>query len=189
MRWDLAWTIGPTEDEVTKSLLEKIKSKMDVAKVLGGVVVAVFTFLVQQFLEKGVPSSLALLALLVIAAAAALYFAALFSYDSLLMPSRFWGGGKPSDARPRWLAWRPPSSRTRVLQQNMLRTWNLQFVPATWLLALGLLLIGTEILRRPEADGRVVWDLWPEPALGLAGMVTLVATWIVHSRPRLGVED
>jgi len=186
-RWRLSWTIGPADEDLCKDLRAKIASKMNVAKVFGGVVVGVFTFLVQQFFAQGVPSAGAFAALLVIAAAAALYFATLFSYDSLLMPSRFWGEGSPRDT-PAWLVRRPPSSQSWILYQNMMHTWNWQFVPATALLGFGLLLVGAVAFSAPGEDAPAL-ELWPLPALYLAWTVSVVTLWILLTRPRLGAED
>ncbi len=129
--WRLEWTLAPDDRSAVEPLLAKIRSKMDTAKVLGGIVVALLTFLVQSFFEDGVPSPAALVALGCFAAGAWLYLAALFFYDGLLMPARWWGSRVSSAGRfARMAAWRvgrvverPPSSTARVLQQNMVGVW------------------------------------------------------------------
>lgn len=77
--WRLEWTLAPDDRSAVEPLLAKIKSKMDTAKVLGAIVVALLTFLVQSFFVQGVPSPAALVALGCFAAGAWLYLAALCS--------------------------------------------------------------------------------------------------------------
>jgi hypothetical protein len=91
--WRLEWTITPDARSAEAPLRDKIKAKMDTAKVLGGVIIGLLTFLVQSFFEDGIPSYAELLALGCFAAGVWLYLTALFFYDSLLMP-RGGGGAK-----------------------------------------------------------------------------------------------
>ncbi len=67
-----------------------------------------------------------------------LFLSTMSSYDSLLMPSRFWSNSFKSKS-PNWLVKRPPSSSARILYLNMMRVWKKMFVPATRLLIIALL--------------------------------------------------
>lgn len=199
--WDLLWTIAPSDPATSDKLTAKIKSKMDVAKVFGGVVTAIFTFLVRELFGKDLDSWLALGALYLIAASAVLYFATLFAYDSLQMPTRFWGESRPQGEPPRWLVRRPPSSDTWVLYQNMLRAWNRLFIPATALLAAGLILLGADALQEstrvaePDAATNAATtasdalELWPDATVGLAVTAVALWFWIRYHRPRFGAQD
>ncbi len=213
-RANLLWTISPSDEEAAIQLEAKIKSKMDVAKVLGSVVIAVFTFLLQEFFQNGHRSAPWLVSLYILASAGALYFSTLSFYDRLLMPRRFWGQRLPrarllrrlpgNSAQPHWLVSRPPSSAAWVLYQNMVRTWRSLFLPATFLVAAGLILLAADALSSSaqapatRAGGGGVagtpetvatWDLWPWPTLGLVLTIAVVSGWVYHFRPRLGVQD
>jgi hypothetical protein len=64
----------------------KIISKMNTATALGTVIVGLTTFLLQDALQKE-PSAWHWLAFAAFGASAALYFSALFLYDTLQMPT------------------------------------------------------------------------------------------------------
>ena len=198
--WKLEWTITPDDRPAEAPLREKIRSKMDTAKVLGGVIVALLTFLVQSFFRDGVPSAASVVALGCFAAAAWLYLAALFFYDSLLMPPRWWGSRVQATrqgrgwrlapgSRARWLVRRPPSSTARVLVQNMVRVWNRVFIPATALVGIGVIVLIGDVAgrsaHRPGGDTDLGWS-----AVGITVASALaLAAWTFRSRPRLGSQD
>jgi hypothetical protein len=161
---------------------------MDAAKVMGGFITALVTFVLSQFLDNTRVDTttwclrVATVTLLLIAAA--LFFLSLFWYDTLLMPLRFWSTKAPTEQtkQPAWLVARPPSSSAWVLYQNMIRIWNRTFVPATALVGVALVLFGQAILHPGKLS-----DWWPIPA-SILGFVALT-TWIRLSRPRLGAQD
>lgn len=192
-RWDLRWTMAPTDKETHDELKAKVKSKMDVAKVFGGVVIAVLVFLLRGLLGDDVISGWALAALLSVGSSAILYFATLFAYDSLQMPTRFWGERRPDRKPPHWLVRRPPSSATWVLYQNMIRTWTWLFVPATILLAIGIMMLGFDAFTDPSppdlAGDRFSFASQPWPTVALIGTIVALILWIRHFRPRFGAQD
>jgi phosphohistidine phosphatase SixA len=185
--WKPVWALTSGADSDIAEIKAKIKSKMDTAKVFGGFVTAVLTFVVSQYATT-VPrtpfwAAVRGVSLAALAIAILLYLMTLFWYDRLLMPSRFWGilpGGK-EDAVSKVLR-RPPSSALWVLYQNMQRTWRLLFVPATYATAIGI--VGF-------AAGRIE----PSPVTALAifaasaAVITITAWWGWRSRPILGVRD
>lgn len=137
-KWSLLWSLAPKDDETAKLLREKIKSKMDIAKLLGAFVIAIFGLIFGVLLGGNTLEDLESSQQVFLYISAALflfsigmYFASMYAYDGLLMPTRFWASKPPKAKRPGWLVWRPPSSSTRVLYQNMVRIWNYLFTPAT----------------------------------------------------------
>lgn len=215
--WDLHWTVGPSEETTIKDLLEKIRSKMDAAKFLGTFITALVTFVLGKRFDalkaaadrgQRIPAlqdRLWLVTVVLLATAALLCFAALFYYDGLLMPTRYWTsrarrsrtwpawlverpwlGRLVGWPRRRWLVERPPSSAAWVLQQNMLRVWNRLVVPAICVLGLALLVFALLAL----VDPRTVHNLL-RPELFLVGgvVVALATVYLRSSRPRLGVQD
>jgi phosphohistidine phosphatase SixA len=109
--------------------------------------------------------------------AMALYLRAMYAYDSLLMPSRFWiqASGRP----PKWMPARPPSSAVWVLYTNMTRIWRGIFTLATFAVVIALLGIAEVVFRIHPADF-------------LAGVLPIgLLFWgYVHFyRPRVGSQD
>jgi phosphohistidine phosphatase SixA len=183
--WRLTWTIAPDDSQALAEVREKIRSKMDAAKVLGGFITALITFVLAQFLQHTAVNDATWVLRLITGAllffAAGLYFVALFHFDTLLMPSRFWGS-KPSRRRASWLVARPPSSSAWVLYQNMMRIWTWTFIPATALVGIALIAFAQSIVEPHEPS-----DWWLVP-VAVFGAVALLA-WTWFSRPRIGAED
>jgi phosphohistidine phosphatase SixA len=148
----LLWSIAPSDPDSHKELVDKIKAKMDVAKVLGALILPTLGILLGLLLDpkrraavEGVPLNIATGLLF---AATGLYLATIYAYDRLLMPVRFWAeSARTLDGarllKRRWLARRPPSSSLLVLHQNMIRVWNWIFTPATIAAVGGLALLAT----------------------------------------------
>jgi len=185
--WRPMWALTPDAASDIAGITAKIKSKMDTAKVFGGFVTAVLTFVVSQYATTPPKTtywaavrgaSLAALAVAIL-----LYFMTLFWYDRLLMPPRFWGILRPrkQDDLPKILR-RPPSSAVWVLYQNMQRTWRLLFVPATYAAAIGI--TGFAAARIEPSAKTAVFFFAPATAL-----VALTALWGWRSRPILGAQD
>jgi hypothetical protein len=179
--WRLAWTLCSTDEEATRALRDKIRSKMDVAKVYGALGTGLLVFLLQQGAQpnSALTGTWELSALLLFGSGTTLYVATLFSYDRLLMPKQFWSAGRPG-RRPRWLVRRPPSADRWVLYQNMMHTWRWLFGMACVLIGGGLLALGIGVFQEQAAD-------WWLVAAGAAIAVTLGWSW--WHRPRLGAED
>lgn len=187
----LAWTVSTDRQDVADLVRNKIKSKMDTARLLGGGIAAGLTIILGLLLD---PSKTAGHAVAVRAAATAflmaliLYLIAMYSYDSLLMPTRFWGERRPWRTRQAdWLVHRPPSSAAWVLYQNMRRIWYGTFTIATTVALLGLVFLAyTALIPRS-------WHLFEPPVwlqlLMLAGAAVTTAWVGYYFRPVLGAED
>ena len=185
--WRPMWALTPGADDDIAKITEKIKSKMDTAKVFGGFVTAVLTFVVSQYATT-TPTTTYWAAvrgasLTALAMAILLYLMTLFWYDRLLMPRRFWGilrGGR-EDAVSRVLR-RPPSSAVWVLYQNMQRTWRLLFVPATYAAAIGIVGFAAGRIEPSTITARIIF------ATAVA-VLAITGWWGWRSRPILGVQD
>jgi MFS family permease len=197
-RWRLLWTLSEDGEKEAEAIGAKIKSKMNTAGALGAVIVGLTTFLLQNSV-KTEPDVWQWLALAALATSAGLYFAALFLYDTLQMPSRFWSSRFPSHPRndsrrhPNLTRLRrghpslrrPPTSTARVLQTSMVQVWVWIFTPATVLAGVGVacLALGASGDRHP-----VGLDPW----LVFAAIVVLTAAtgaWVAWWRPNLGASD
>jgi hypothetical protein len=213
-RWRLSWNIAGEQADLNE-ITSKIQSKMDTAKTLGAVITALATFVLTQGFSRG--STWWLWgALACLAAAGMLFFFTLFFYDTLLMPSRYWGGrlrgrilsGQVSSVQ------RPPGSTDRVLHDAMVRIWVRIFTPAAWLAGIGVLLLAGHAAEssstvRSQGDGRdtpnatpstvpdssaqasAIWldvDPWHVIIVAL-GLLAVFGTWAWLNRPRLGVSD
>jgi phosphohistidine phosphatase SixA len=183
-RW-VPWSIAPRDDEVRLALIDKIRSKMDTAKLFSAILaLALGVILDQDKLHKATGPGdadriLGELAAGLLVAGLVLYLATLYAYDSLLMPSRFWRDSKQAPRRAgRWLSRRPPTSSTLVLYQNMTRIWTWLFTPATICIAVGLMLLGVAVV-----------DPSRNALIGAAAGFIVLTAWIRHFRPVLGSED
>jgi phosphohistidine phosphatase SixA len=175
---ELQWVISPSDDKLIEDLRDKIRSKMDTAKLLGAFLTALLVFAARELAAAENPPSwhpwVAGAGLALLGTATAAYFVTMFLYDGLLMPVRMWPSPKPSSRQlPRGFVQRPPSSAAWVLYQNMMRVWSNAFVPATALGGAGALLV-TIALARPSDD--LGW---------IAVVVTIAAliagTWLIPS--------
>jgi phosphohistidine phosphatase SixA len=196
-QWRPAWTVDPNGEKTYDAIVSKIESKMNSAKVLGAVITALLVFLIQNVIRDR-PVWLEWTSLGALATSAGMYFAALFLYDGLLMPPRYWASAIPARRSPRWSTRamkrikegrpgleRPPSSSARVLQQAMLRIWNRMFVPATLTLGLGIALL---IIAAPLHD-RTAFVPDSRAYAGAAVWVLFIVGWVAANRPKLGVSD
>ena len=196
----LRWAITPTDDDALKSLYEKIKGKMESAKQLAAVITLLLGGLLGVLLDTSKWSGLGQVktgfpapfdysgqgavqaAFGLLLAALALYLMAMYAYDRLLMPTRFWAELPPRRGdRPRggsWLPRRPPSSSAWVVYRNMMRTWYTFFTAATALVAIALAVLGAALLRLDVGD--LAW------AVPVVAILVVIRWWF---RPVLGSED
>jgi hypothetical protein len=179
----LDWFVTRSETQAIDALREKIKSKMDIAKLLGGFMTLVLSavLLAPGRLDElraggnGWAVSVAAVAFLI---AIGLYLATMYAYDTLLMPKRYWGEDGPGGRRPGWLVRRPPSGAAWVLYQNMLYIWTFVFTPATAAVILALLALAYAALDPGWLD------------VVLASLVFVaVAVYVRQHRPVLGSHD
>jgi len=185
----LAWAISFDDKEAARQVREKIRLKMDTAKLLAGAVTLGLTvifgvlFNTDQFDGLGARRWAVQVAAGLLLAASLLYFGTMYAYDSLLMPERFWGERKPSGRRLRrsgsWLVDRPPSSAAWILYQNMMRVWRNLFTSASLLVGVAISLLGYAALRI---------RLWQVLAIAVP-VLLIVGLWAWWSRPVLGSED
>jgi phosphohistidine phosphatase SixA len=175
------WVIEPTDKTTAEQLRQKIASKMDVAKVFGGVVTLavgiVLNLLADSKRVATLPHPLAAyLAAAALATALVLYVSTLYAYDSLLMPTRFWATAVAKHQRRSSVVERPPSSANLVLQQNMINIWNRQFTIANLLVIAGFGLLAWGILK-----------IAPWWVLGAVAMACVVAFF--GRQINLGTQD
>jgi phosphohistidine phosphatase SixA len=217
----LEWVLSPrndcAEEDPEKKLREKIKSKMESAKLLGAVLTGLLTFIIgapKEFIPSTVSSEIAGagasqsavktsawmsanpdliicfgLAIAALVVGMFLFFAAYIAYDSLLMPKQFWSESRPSLRRRRWMVARPPGSAAWVLYANMLQIWTSRFIPATACAILAPVLLAYSLM---------VGRLWPErewaASLGIFCVILGTAAllgwgYARRTRPILGTED
>ena len=200
-KWRLLWTVSEDGEAESDAVRAKIKSKMTTAAALGTVIVGLTTFLLQNPLQKE-PTIWHWMAFAAMTSSAALYFAALFLYDSLQMPPRFWASRCPSSSpqrlRMRSGVWarlqhgrpslqRPPTSTARLLQTSMMRIWSWIFTPATFLAGVGIVLLalGATAVGREDILNVQPWHV----VAATAGLAALLAVWVACQRPNLGATD
>ncbi|MEN8166142.1 MAG: hypothetical protein ABFR65_01535, partial [Pseudomonadota bacterium] len=203
----ILWSISPTDDETFEQLRDKIKSKMDMAKLLGTFIVFLLGILLGilsdekklQFLTESCAHTrsflgglsgmeiadrneiyLVTIAISVISLflSVVFYLISMYAYDRLLMPTRFWAE-EGKGGSPRWLPQRPPSSSLLVLQVNMIRIWRLLFTPATVFVVLSLIGFALVVMRADPL----------EYILGVVVLGLSVYFYYRFARPRLGAED
>jgi hypothetical protein len=161
----LSWCISPSDDTALTALQEKIKSKMALANVLSGFLTAGIGVFLALLADKEKIGALGVQAAVVFVAAACLvlavflYLRTMFSYDTLLMPVRFWAETASGSGRPSWIVARPPSGAPWILYQNMLRIWRTQFMRATFLTLSGLFLLWSAVFW-------ATWDISHSPYWG-----------------------
>jgi len=217
-RWRgrLCWTLAPDDREALEAVSDKVRGKMESAKLLSAVITLVLAALLGVLLDSSRWNSLAAanasvagmsysaqagtqVAFLLLLAALALYLVTMYSYDRLLMPTRFWAEGPPrthrtsafqggrlpstlqqlADRRTRgWLPRRPPSSSAWVVLRNMQRTWFWLFTPANILVSVALAILAAPLLRLHG---------WMWAFTGLFALAVVVWAW--WFRPVLGSED
>lgn len=191
-RGRLRWVISPRDEQVIKDLQEKIRSKMDVAKLLSGFITAGLGFLLASLVDTGRVEALgdrlwaAYLSAGLLFVSIGLYLATMYAYDSLLMPHRFWGE-TPRNARrrPSWIVARPPSSAQWILYQNMIRIWSRLFTPATICVLGGLFFLAFAVMNAGPP-----WAFWMVGgAIALVGFLGYRGIFRRLTGPWVGSED
>ncbi|GAA2208042.1 hypothetical protein GCM10009850_035000 [Nonomuraea monospora] len=189
------WSVAPADNAVMTDLKEKIKSKLDTAKLLGtaitfilGAMLALLTDTNRWGALESAEQLLAQVAAGLLLASFVLYLATLYAYDRLTMPPRFWTELSPRQGprlrRGRRLVSRPPSSAVWVLYQNMQRVWWGLFTPATVGFGLALALMAVILTPGNQASATYV-ALASLGGLG-AAVVAVLCVWF---RPVLGSDD
>lgn len=188
--WALEWTLSADGDAQTAAILTKVSSKATTGTALGTVIVGLTAFLIETSLSQPF-TGWQWLAVAALGSSAFLYFASLFLYDGLQMPSRYWGSRFPGSrhrlVHGRATLARPPTSTARVLQVAMVQIWLRIFTPATYLAGLGVVLLAVST----TAVGRS-WDPAVHPlavVLGTAGLIAVLVLWVLWNRPDLGSTD
>jgi phosphohistidine phosphatase SixA len=196
--WRLVWALTPSAvaQEALPELRDKIKSKMDVAKLLGALIIAVLGWIGGKLLEPNTQQFLQSPRGYIFAAGIAclfgalgLYLVTMYAYDRLLMPTRFWGeSARVRENSP--IVRRPPSSAARVLHQNMIRVWNRMFLPATILVVTGLALFAASVFLPMFVSNGYPADRPLAVLLVLLILAAVCARYLwVSVYPRLGSED
>jgi phosphohistidine phosphatase SixA len=187
-RGHLCWVLSPYDEGAINDIKEKIKSKMEIAKLLSVFITTGLAFLLGSIVDEAKMRYLGdhIWAFHISAglflAGVFLYLATMYAYDRLLMPTRFWEEAPPEDPekRPKWLVWRPPSSALWVLYQNMMRIWRYLFTGATCAVILGLLFLAYAVFKPKEPFVFV--------GIAVAGVI-LFAIYHKIFGPKLGTQD
>jgi len=160
---DLGNDGAPVEDYVQGVTLEdeaqlrdKVRSKIEVAKVLGGAITVTLGWvLTSTSVEtRDVKAQLAVFSLLV---SLALFIALIDAYDTLLMPPAFWERW----TRPYCVPW--------AMHDEMIRAWKRLFLPAALTLGIGLVCLVLAVMQPTWISWRPGW------AVSVAGLVTAAA--------------
>jgi hypothetical protein len=147
-RGPLAWTLAPDDREALTAVSDKVKGKMESAKLLSAVITLAITALLGVLLDesrwKGLGTPNASLAgvsysaraavqvgFILLLAALALYLLSMYSYDRILMPPRFWSEGpdrtreetRPGDSRRRLVIRRLVQPIRRLVQRRTRGSW------------------------------------------------------------------
>lgn len=189
----LLWVIGDEDSGLVTSIKDKIKVKNTTLQFFAGFIVVLIGF---SFVAVGSKDAMEVmlrptwmyLSLAFNVLSLALTTIAIFAFDVLLMPSRYWSEG-PSGSSPGLLLRlrrfvfgtdleRPPSPIHWVLFRNIGVIWKGAFLPAVVFLFLGLFL----------AVGALLENLVAYSILAVLSAVFLYVVWRVLA-PRLGVED
>lgn len=185
----LRWVLSPSDEEAIREIKEKIKYKMEIAKLLSVFITTALGFLLGTLIDENKMKYLCKYewalygSVISFMFAIVLYLMTMYSYDRLLMPSRFWADSKPpvnSYFRPKWLVWRPPSSAVWVLYQNMMRIWRYLFTGANVSVGIGLLFLAYAVLKPAN------------PLFSVIGIVVfpLLIFWFYKIfGPKLGTQD
>ena len=167
------------EAKVTDNLREKIRSKMDVAKFFTGFITLLIGFLLNggklatSFSKSGIVLLIASLSFCV---------AAMFIYDHLLWPKKYWtdsSGVEISENRFH-----------KRLRKAMLISWLCLFVPAVVCFVIGLLLVLVQefgMVGRsdyPEDIKNLVWVI----SLGAAVGIPILVCCVIWPRTNRGNE-
>lgn len=165
-----------TQQDLEQQLRDKIRSKMDVAKILGGgVTVLLALFLDEGRLERlGDPVEVNLAAIAFITALL-LFLATMDAYDSLLMPRPYWSNEPRALQR---LAVTRRYSGDKAIYDAMVRVWDRLFLPAAVALTIGVILLADAAL-----DPNVAWRLIS------GGAILIVLVYILAVRPVLLNEE
>jgi hypothetical protein len=210
-RWRLWSTIEEFDDATKTSVVEKVKTKYATAGAVGVFLTGVFLFLGGAYADRvdeahAAEDAFWWLAMAMIAIGAGLNFLALFEYDRLLMPTRFWGPGRsprgpealrkilPADplARdllkplPGGIVRRPPGGSPRLVIQSAQRVWSRFVAMSAVFLLVGLAFFAAAITR-PTDGCSVLLALVPLVAAGFVG-VGLVLVWRWFESP-IGASD
>ena len=196
----LGWVISPDSTKLISQLQDKVKSKMDTAKVFGAFLTAFTGLAIAQLVDAEPEDGFALVGaagVSLLALGVLCYMTTMFLYDSLLMPTAQW----PSYREPEKSGWwqaaarkatayvgtgqsptRPPSSAATVIFHSMQRVWGGLFVPATGAAGLGAALVAVALVE-PEGGEWIGVVLAAVLIIGAATALTVVA------RPRFGSND
>ena len=162
----------------TNSLDEKVHRKMEVSVFLGALTIPALVEVVKS--ETASMSLTRALSAWALTLSIALYIAAVYIYDELSMPERFWSTAWAAKSRPlRGQTFRDNLGRGGPVFAHMVHAWNVVFTPAVMCTAVGFLAL--------------FWDVEitvPRWEVGVACIAALLIGYVVYllARPRLAVD-
>lgn len=186
-RGNVAQTFGT--ESTPESLRKKVELKMTVCTFLAG-----FTIPVLVELVKGTPQELLeiwrILPIIAFTFSLALFVAAVFAFDLLLMPNEYWGAINP-ESRPKHDQQSQFARDYRLngaLYAYMVRTW-------TWFFEGGLafILLGFFALLCKHSFGERLLPgyRWSMSILSGGALLAIIVVFVLYRclRPRLGIVD
>lgn len=182
----ILWAVSATNEKLTKRLIDKIKSKMDIAKFFVGFITLMLGIVLRNVRFETQPTLsdwVGFVGAFAVLIAGALSACTMLAYDQLLMPSNFWGGRarRQSDYVQAGVPQRPPSQTHWVLYAAMVRIWHRLFIPAVLLLGVGTAAIAYSLVKPPISLTLA--------ASGIAILLLLVWIHYSMSSPALGFDD
>jgi len=129
LRYDSETDMSQDHTRVTDQLREKIRSKMDVAKFFATFITLLIALLLGA--DGGLSIVSSKLGVVLLLGSAGFCIAAVFAYDSLLMPQKYWGESTKVMSESKF---------QDVLSEMMVKTWSWLFIPAVGLFGLGVVL-------------------------------------------------
>jgi phosphohistidine phosphatase SixA len=125
----LCWVLSPSSEAAMEEIKGKIRSKMEIAKLLSVFITTALGFLLGSLIDQQKMDYLSenqwafYVSAGLFFTAASLYLATMYAYDRLLMPTRFWGE-KPLSEKP--------EKRPKELQRNNLFICIICFMLTLW---------------------------------------------------------
>jgi hypothetical protein len=172
----LPTTVATSDGEtVTEQLREKIKSKMEVGKFFAGFL----TFLTGFLLKESPPVQLwSKVGIVLLGASIGFCIAAVFAYDRLLMPRKYWRDLHADD--------KTEQRFQNALQANMASSWLSLFVPAVVCFGLGFVLVLIPALKLTGSERSQGWsaeDVFLSLSLAVAALSPIFVGFL--KRPKI----
>jgi hypothetical protein len=135
-------------EELANQLREKIESKMDVAKFFAGFITLLIGILLEK---KGLTSLWSRFGIAFLTSSLAFCTAALFAYDRLLMPMKYWSALDEQNRKDGRFEDKP--------RDDMVRSWLWFFFPAVLCFGIGFLPVIVQERNPMKQGGQSAYDV------------------------------